>query len=444
MEHPAEKTAAVEATTEILDSYSMEEREHHLALLQQLRRRRHEGRELVPKSLLKAAQQGKVVNLRQDLKAFLQVDYKSPVVSLFLRLAADKVAPEPKALVRSFRSMKSQELGRRKDFIEALPKTVSELLTCDLEEIEAFLGAYFVPKDAHSLVILKSGEDLNRVIALRVRTKDSLTIDPDPYIVPLEAVLEEHPRVMLVEVTKAESRFIIYDLGDCLELDRIQSFVPTDRVDKSIPGHAQRHRLTHLEWHLKATAQRAGRKYEEERCQAVIMMAEERLLHMVEAYLPDAVRRRIIGRTYGSPVADPRDRKEMIESVLRDYRTETEATAIREVQEHKPHEEVISGLARVIEALNLFLVRRLVLDGSLRQGGFVCRQHHFVSLDDGQCPFCGNRLLPVENLVDEIVEIARVHGVGVTTVEYRQDLLAGYQGIAAILYPHTASVAASE
>ena len=438
------KTEAVEipAPAEVLP-YATEEREHHLALLQQLRRKRHQGRDLVPKSLLKAAQGGNVINLRQDLKALLQAEYKSPVISLYLRLTADKVAPEPKALVRSFRSMKAQELKRREDFVAALPKTVSELLTYDLEEIETFLADYFVPHGAHSLVIFKSGEDLNRVIAPSVRTRDVLTIDPNPYIVPLESVLEEEKRVLFLELMKKESRFLVYDLGDCFEVDRIQSFVPSDRVDKSIPGHAQQHRLTHLEWHLKATAQRAERLYHEESCQAAILAADERLVHMLEGYLPEAMRTRIIGRISGSPAADPRDRREVIESVLRDFREGTEAAAIREVQEYVPREEVVCGLTQVIEALNLFLVRKLIIGESLRQSGFVCRQHHFLSLGHGSCPFCAQPLLPVEDFVDEVVKIARVHGVNVTMVEFREDLLAAYQGIAAILYPNTASAVAS-
>ena len=438
-----EKTTAGGVPPKAPDFYSLQEREHHLALLQQLKRKRREGQEIVPKSLAKAAQQGSIVNLRNDLKAFSQIEYTSPVVSLYLNLTADKVVPEPKALVRVFRSMKSQELEKRRHFIQALPKTVGELLTYDLQEIETFLSGYSIPNHAHSLVIFKSGEELSRVLALRVRTKDSLTIDPDPYIVPLEAVLEEQQRVLFLEVEKTESRFLVYDVGDCFEVDRIKSFVPDDRVDKSIPHRAQQHRLNHLEWHLKATAQRAARLYDEESCEAVMAMAEDRLLHMLDAYLPDAVERRIVARIQGSPVADPRDRPEIIESLLKDHKTADEGTAIAQLQEHKPHEEVVSGLADVIEALNLFLVRRLIVGRSLSQSGFVCRQHHFISFDDKLCPFCGQPLLAVENLIDEVVEIARLHGVDVTVVEYREDLLAAHQGIAAILYPHTASALAA-
>jgi peptide subunit release factor 1 (eRF1) len=82
----------------------------------------------------------------------------------------------------------------------------------------------------------------------------------------------------------------------------------------------------------------------------------------------------------------------------------------------------------------LFLIRKLVLNQALHRNAFVCRQHHFLSLESTRCPFCNAELLPVENVVDEIVEIARLHGVNITVVENRPDLLEQYQGIAALLY----------
>jgi predicted Zn-ribbon and HTH transcriptional regulator len=419
--------------------YAADNRESQIAVMGQLRRRRREGRELIPKSLLNAADAMKTVNLPEELKSLSRAEYKSPVASLYLALTPDKVAPEQKALVRAFRSMKSLEIDKRKDFIEALPKAQKEMLTSDLEEIDAFLTNYYVPSDAHSLIILKSGEDLNRVIALQVRVADRLTIDPDPYTLPLEAAIEEHEKVLLLEITKGESIIKIYHLGNVFTADTIRSFVP-HHMDTSALD-AQRHVLTHLEWHLKATAQRASRLYNEESCQALIVMGDEEIFHLFETYLPEALQHRIIGRIHGSPAADTRNREELIETALREHRTAEEAAAMREVQEHTPREEVVSGLQEVVEALNLFFVRRLLVSASLRRKGFACQEHHFVSLDQGQCPFCGEQLLPFENIVDEIVEIARVHGVNLTIVEYREDLLTAYQGIAAILYPQISRAA---
>ena len=416
------------------DGYAVEEREQQIAILRELKRaRRHEKQEQPPKSLLKALQQQPFLSAK-NLKTLVETEYRNPVVSFYMQLSPMKVAPPEKAPVRFFHSLKSRVVEQRKDFIDALSRPQRELLTYDLEEIEHFLEGYFVPEGIHSVVIFKSGEELNQVMALPVRTTDDLVIDPDPYILPLEAVLEEDERVLFIEVTKEASRFLIYKLGYCQEADRIKSFVPTDRVDASVPGHAQRHRLTHLQWHLKATAQRAYRLYNQRACRVLVLMAEERICHMFEGFLHDSLRETIIRRIYGSPAADTHDRKQLIESALRDHKAAHEVYSIDELSHYKPIEEVISGITNVIKACNLFLVRKLVVSQSLHQRGFVCKQHHYVSLEDAKCPFCNSKLLPVENVVDELVEISRLHGVNITVVKYRQNLLQRYQGIAALLY----------
>jgi hypothetical protein len=149
------------------------------------------------------------------LKTLVETEYHNPVVSFYMQLTPMKVAPPERAPVRFFHSLKSRAVEQRKDFIDALSRPQQELLTYDLEEIEHFLEGYLVPEGIRSVVIFKSGEELNHVIALPVRTTDDLVIDPDPYILPLEAALEEHERVLFIEVTKEASRFLIYNLGYC-------------------------------------------------------------------------------------------------------------------------------------------------------------------------------------------------------------------------------------
>src|ERR1700730_16438786 len=217
------------------DGYAVEEREQQIAILRELKRaRRREKQEQPPKSLLKALQQQPFLSAK-NLKTLVETEYRNPVVSFYMQLSPMKVAPPEKAPVRFFHSLKSRVVEQRKDFIDALSRPQRELLTYDLEEIEHFLEGYFVPEGIHSVVIFKSGEELNQVMALPVRTTDDLVIDPDPYILPLEAVLEEDERVLFIEVTKETSHFLIYKLGYCQEVDRIKSFVPTDRVDASVP-----------------------------------------------------------------------------------------------------------------------------------------------------------------------------------------------------------------
>lgn len=204
-------------------------------------------------------------------------------------------------------------------------------------------------------------------------------------------------------------------------------------MDKSIPQRAQQHPLTHLQWHLKKVANEIYHLYDRGSCHLMVLMAEGRVAALLDEYLHESLKPKIIGRILDSPDADARDRRELIEGALRGHRAAKEAKAIESLQEHRP-DELVSSLRNVINILNLFLIRKLLVSESLHHKGFACREHHYLSLDAGNCPFDNTKLLAAENVVDEVIEVARLHGVEVLIIKHRQDLLAQYAGIAAIQY----------
>ena len=196
--------------------YAVEERERQIAVLRQSRKKRQgKGRRHShPRSLLKSLKGANIV-LPQDIRRLAETEYTNPVVSLYLKLNPEKLVPEEKGLVRFFHSLKNCAFAKHKDFIEALPHLQRESLDHDMKEIETFLAERFVPAQFRSVVIFKSGGALNRLVGLPVHTADNLVIDPDPYVLPLEAILEENERVLFVETSKGESHFLIYHLGYC-------------------------------------------------------------------------------------------------------------------------------------------------------------------------------------------------------------------------------------
>jgi hypothetical protein len=410
------------------------------------RRKKHgkKWRELHPRSLLRAMGAQDAIS-EDKVRALMETEYINPVISLYIALGPDKVAPEPRGLVRAFHSMKTRAFEEHKDFIDSLSRTQKANLEHDLREIESFLADYFVPQHIRALIIFRSGEQLNEVIGLLVPTNDAFKIDPDPYITPLETVLEDDEKVLFVESAKDYTKFLLYQLGSCQRIDRAKSSVPTDTADKSIPHRAQEHRLEHLRAHLRQVAGEIYQLYDQGACDLLVLMAETRVAALLEEYLHESLKPKIIARILDSPEADTRTRKELIEAVLHEHRTEKESKAIESLHNHKP-EEIVSSLRNVINVQNVFLVRKLFVSEGLHQKGFVCKEHHYLSLDSGNCPFDNTMLLPAENVVDEIVEVARLHGVEVLIIKHRQDLLAQYAGIAAIQYavPPQALAASSQ
>ena len=369
---------------------------------------------------------------REELRNIISDHDEGPVITLYLNFSDERLVRDHPLFLTVFDSLRHGELEARKPYIESLPHAQRLRVPEDLAEVHAFLDG-FQPEGARAIVIFKQGARLNRVMPLPVRVADSLTIDVDPYIQPLEAILEEQRRVLVVDLSKEKTTASVYELGYEEPVGAIKAFVPSDSVDASRPGKVQRHRLTHLQWHLKSSAQLVDRLFREKGADLVALIGEEDLVKEFEDYLPKAIRERLLARLRLSPDDRTNKRRTALEGALAEARTRDEEAALSELGFYKGHGRLAAGLELVIDAANLFLMRQLYLDDRLTRAGYVCRSHHFLSLTAGPCPFDNQPLLPAENVVDELVEIARLHGVQVMLVMSRQDLLGPYEGVAAVL-----------
>src|SRR6202022_3650772 len=369
---------------------------------------------------------------REELRSIPREHDEGPVITLYLNFSGQRLVRDHPLFLTVFDSLRHGELEARKPYIESLPHAQRLRVPEDLAGWHAFLEG-FDPEGARAIVVFKQGARLNRVMPLPVRVADSLTIDLDPYVEPLEAILEEQRRVLTVDLSKERTAVSVYELGYEEPLGAITAFVPKDSVDASRPGKGQRHRLPPPQGHLKASAQLASRLFEEKRCDLLALIGDERIVKEFEDYLPKALRDRLLVELRLSPDANANERRAAIDRALGEERKREEESALNELGFFKGHGRLAAGLETVIDAANLFLMRQLFLDDQLARAGYVCRTHHFLSLTAGACPFDDEPLLPAENVIDELVEIARLHGVEVMLVMHRQDLLGPYQGVAAVL-----------
>jgi hypothetical protein len=422
-------TAAKAASTR----ESLEDREQRIALARWAQaelRRPPELREA--RNLLKEFESRRLLS-RAEVKELVRRDYGYACTSLYLNLTPENVEGRPRTYLTNFRSMRDAELAARQDLLDRLSREQFLQLRADLVEIEELLEIMDAGH-ARSLVVFKAGPELSRVSYLPVRTVDSFSIDIDPYIAPAEAVLERYPSLLVVEVHKEKSRFAAYHLGRLEEIDRVKSFVPTDQVDKGRPGKVQRHRQSHLTWHLKAIAQQATRLVDDEAFDVVVLAGAADVVAGLEPYLPDRVRDRVAYRLDPSPEWSEREWLDALERVVKNHRRAAEEQAAARLGDALGSGLVRRGLADVIEVMVDFLARHLYLSDQLREPAFACRTHHFLSLEDGTCPFCGAPLMPVDNIADELIELALLHGVELTLFEERPELMEPYDGVAALAY----------
>src|SRR2546421_7566307 len=253
---------------------------------------------------------------REDLRNIARQRYERAVITFYLNLAPEQgVRSDPPVFSSVFHSLRHRELEARKPYIEGLPRAHRLALPDDLADVQAFLEGY-QPAAAPALVIFKSGEQLNRVMPLPMRVADSLTIDADPYIEPLEAIMEEQRRILVLDVAKEKTTFSLYELGFEEPVRAITSSIPRNEVEASPEYDVQRHQLTHLQWHFKSSVQAAERLFRERRCELLALFGEETLLKEFEDYLPKSLRDRLLAELQLSPEDGPNQRRDALQEAL--------------------------------------------------------------------------------------------------------------------------------
>jgi hypothetical protein len=388
------------------------------------------------KTLKEAFAQRPFIN-RADMRAIARQSYERPVISLYLNFSPERLVRADRPVFLSyFSSLRHQTLETRKAYIDSLPHAQRLGVPEDLREVQEFLEGY-EPAGERALVIFKSGTQLNRVMPLPVRVADSLTIDADAFVEPLEAIMEEEHRVLVLDVALDRTIFSVYELGYEESLQVVSEELPKEARDALRADIEDRHRQTHVIWQFKAAAQLADRLFRERGCDLVALIGEDIVVKEFEEYLPKGLHERIFARLALARDVEPNQRRAALEGALAEQRKREEDAELDELGFFKGHDRLASGLQMVINAANLFLMRRLYVSSDLAVAGFACRNHHYLSLTPGPCPFDGQALLDSEDVIDELIEFARLHGVEVMIVEQRQDLLAPYGGIAAVLVTAT-------
>jgi hypothetical protein len=369
---------------------------------------------------------------RRELRR-LGRSFGSPVVSLYVNFEPVPGGPA-KPLLTAFHSLKHQEVDARRDYIESQPRAAREVLDLDFEELELFLSK-LNNDGAKSVIVFKAGEELVRAARLSVRVADRLVIDVDPYLAPLDAMLASEHQTLVVFAEKDRAQLFVDQLGRHVEVDKLESFVPSSSVDAARPGTVQRHRLTHEHWHLRSVVRMATHAFEEYDCDVIVLAGDDPAVSEFHEMLPIVLRAKVIGTLHPGPEWTRKDWVSSVASILEQRRADEEESALADLGMYGPRGMLVSGLRDVLEATVLFFVRELYVRDDLSEPGYVCRDHDYAALEPGQCPFDSRQLVPVENIVDELIEMARLHGVSVTAVRQRRDLLDPYGGIAAVEYP---------
>ncbi len=367
------------------------------------------------------------------------INYKStefPVVSFYVNTdlrhtTIEKIRIVAKDLVKS-----------RKDEIEksGLGHAQKEALKKDFDKILEYVNQVIIKGNQRGLAIFSSrGGEFWQIFALPQKTKNAIIVDPDPYVRPLLAILNQYHRFCFVVVDRRQAQIFEYYMGEIMDI--------TELFSADVPGKVRlagwygleekrvmRHIDNHAQKHFKRVANFLFQLHSLRNFDYIILGGQSEYLPEFERHLHPYIADKITERIDTTPNAwDINKIKSVIQEVEARINNKRYNELIEQViTDAAKGNRAVTGLEGVLKAANIGNIRLLLIEEDVVLPGRECFSCGYLSVDEEICPVCGAKTEAMDDLFDEIVE---------NTVNYNGNFyqipkgtkLAEHQGVAAFL-----------
>jgi peptide chain release factor subunit 1 len=241
---------------------------------------------------------------------------------------------------------------------------------------------------------------------------DRVALEPHPYVIPLEALVETYESFCTTLIDRAKARLFLARMGQIQERTDIFDDVP-GRHDQGGWSQAryQRHIEEHEASHLKHVAEVLLRFYKVRKFDHLILAGTDELIPELERTLHDYLRRRIVARVTLPMTATAAEVLEKSLAVEERIAKGRERKVVERLEaETSAGRNAVMGLAPVIDALNFERVETLVVPFGFTRPGFRCAAYGHLAVDGSTCGICQSRLEPEPDLIDAAVAAAMRHG----------------------------------
>ena len=333
-----------------------------------------------------------------------------PVVSLYLNTdLRHTTLPAIRIITKDLIKQREKELESH-----SLSHSQRESLKNDFQRIQDFVDRELAPQPFRGHAIFAcSGEDFWQVYALPQKVKNALIVDPDTYVRPLVAILNQYQRFFLALVDRRRAQIFEYFMGQIHPLLEI--------VDQDVPSRVRlagwygleekrvvRHIDHHVHLHFKDVADRLFQSYNQHKFDHLILGGKGDVLSDFEHYLHRYVQDRIIDRVDVEPFSWDINRiKEMVAQIEQKFNRERISKMVDDlITDAGKKNRAALGLQKVLTAANMGNIRSLVIEEDAVFPGRECLSCGYLSRDDEVCPVCGARTEQMDDLYDEIIENA--------------------------------------
>lgn len=360
-----------------------------------------------------------------------------PVISLYLRVDQEHITDDHystrlKNLLRQASESPGIELSRAQ----------VEAVEADLERIRIFFRDHGDEFGQGVALFASSQAGLWEVYETPREVGNSIAVDFRPAIAPLVRMLEQYEPLCVCLVSRDRARIFTGHLGEFSER--------AVKLDQEVPGQHeqggwsqarfQRHIEEHVHQHFKRLAIDLFALFEQEPFRFLIVAGPHEVVSDFVEYLHPYVRERYIGTFYVLMEATAKQVREEAAKIVREW-TRQEKQRYLDLLRHEAlgNDMGVTGLAKVIEALQMGNVLSLIVDDRLEAPGAYCLHCGVVQPPAEESPelclYCGGPVRRVANIVPKVYANAYRQNANLVFLTERdqQGQLAELGGIGAIL-----------
>ncbi len=326
---------------------------------------------------------------------------ESPVVSFYLSLdRRDREDRAPFTELKNLLRSGQEEISR---WPEEYRVPLALYLTRIEETVEEERGGR-----VRGLVIF-AGDNIWQVYHLPIQPGNYLVINHAPYVKPLIHLFRHNPRYCTVLVDKERARLFLIQTGEIQDYSIVMDEVPKHHEQGGwAQARLQRRHEDYVMRHLKRVAELTFEFFQREGFDYLIIGGTEELTgsfyERLHTYLQDRVVASLTIPTITSA-------GEVLDLTLKTME-EVKAHLDEELVNHWKEEvglgkQAVAGLAATLRVLNSRKVMELIVEEGYHVRGGRCPDCGSLSVrSTGRCRYCHGAIGPVENLIDEAVELA--------------------------------------
>jgi len=279
----------------------------------------------------------------------------------------------------------------------------------DLQRIEAYVRGGIDRSTTRGLAIFScSAHDFWKVVALPVPVRSRVVINEAPAVSQLESVTQGFDRFAVLLADRHRARILVFHFGELVDHSEL---LDDHERDEDGHGHLDRgdaasRSEAQVAAHLRRAAEVAFNRYQGPGFEHLTLGGPDPVVRSLEISLHPYLQRRLCRRIAVGVSASMGEIREAVLDVEREVERTREAEAVAQLRQAVASgRRATVGLANVLGAVSEHRVDRLLVSAGYGEAGWSCRGCGHLGLVGRTCPTCGHELDPVDDIVEQAVEV---------------------------------------